>query len=143
MRKAFAIFAVLISTSVAAQSTPDTNSTPDVAILATVHAKELRFTEVPEVKVTFPGQPQNQTVWKSDRTNLPDQVQPYVTYRDIGIRLTITSTLPNIEQILNEALGPSPNVEEGAPHAKETHVRRGTASGKRTAVRAAADNNKH
>jgi hypothetical protein len=142
LRSAFVIFAVLISTTAVGQNAPDQNPTPDVAILATVHAKELRFTEVPEVKVTFPGQPKNQTVWKSDRTNLPDQVQPYVTYRDIGIRLTITSTLPNIEEILNEALGTSADAEEGGTHEKENHVRR-TGSGRHTAVRAAADNHKH
>jgi hypothetical protein len=78
---------------------------PDIAIFATVRAKSLRFEIVPKVTVTFPGDPRNENVWKSDRVNLPDQVQPHVTYRDIGIHLTITSTLPNIEQILDEALG--------------------------------------
>ncbi|HJQ41367.1 MAG TPA: hypothetical protein VKB93_29860 [Thermoanaerobaculia bacterium] len=78
---------------------------PDVAILARVHAKELRFETVPNVTVKFDGALQNQTVHTSDRTNLPDEVQPHTTYRDIGIRLTITSTLPDIEQILDEALG--------------------------------------
>jgi hypothetical protein len=78
--------------------------TPDVAILANVRARELRFETVPNVNVTFRGT--GPTVWKSDRTNLPDPVQPHVTYRDIGIRLTITSTLPNIEEILDDALKP-------------------------------------
>jgi hypothetical protein len=77
---------------------------PDVAILANVRARELRFSAVPDVNVTFRGN--GRTVWKSDRTNLPDDVQPHVTYRDIGIRLTITSTLPNIEEILDDALKP-------------------------------------
>jgi hypothetical protein len=80
---------------------------PDIAILATVRAKELRFSAVPNVTVTFADQARNATVWTTDRENLPDRVQPNVTYRDIGIRLTITSTLPNIEQILDEALGTS------------------------------------
>lgn len=69
----------------------------DIVIFANVRARELRFDEVPEVRVTA-------TTSDTERTNLPDQVQPHVTYRDIGIRLTITSTLPNIEQILDEAL---------------------------------------
>ena len=76
-------------------------SEPDVAIFATVHARELRFSEVPQGVVTSPPS-------KTERTNLPDQVQPNVTYRDIGIRLTITSTLPNIEEILDEALKEKP-----------------------------------
>jgi hypothetical protein len=75
---------------------------PDVAIFATVRARELRFEEVPDVEVRFRGN--GETVWKTDRENLPDEVQPRVLYRDIGIRLTITSTLPNIEEILKEAL---------------------------------------
>jgi hypothetical protein len=85
-----------------------TQEQPDVAIFATVHAKELRFTEVPEVKVTFPTDPQNKNVWNTEREHLPTPVQPYVTYRDIGIRLTITSTLPDIEKILDDALAPPP-----------------------------------
>lgn len=111
---------------------------PDVAILANVRAKELRFTEVPDVKVTFPDQPRNQTVWKSDRTNLPDQVQPYVTYRDIGIRLTITSTLPNIEEILDDALGPQQPATGERQHVENRSDAPHPAARKRTAHRAAA-----
>lgn len=93
---------LLLALAAAAQTAPPTQ--PDVAILATVHARELRFDQVPEVKVTFPDN--NVHVSKTDRTNLPDQVQPHVIYRDIGIRLTITSTLPDIEKIVDEALAP-------------------------------------
>lgn len=86
----------------------------DVAITATVKAESLRFEIVPKVSVTFLGQ-NTATVWKTQRTNLPDQVQPYVTYRDIGIRLVITSTLPDIEKILDDALrepAPAPEREK-------------------------------
>lgn len=86
---------------------------PDVAITATVRARELRFSRVPEVRVTFRGSVngvENATVWTTDRQNLPETVQPHVTYRDIGIRLTITSTLPDIERILDEALGPQSRI---------------------------------
>jgi hypothetical protein len=79
---------------------------PDVAIYVTLRAKELRFEFVPEVTVTFTGDPRNINVSQNDRQNLPKPVQPRVLYRDIGIRLTITTTLANIEQILDEALGP-------------------------------------
>ena len=91
--------------ALAAAAPPPAETQPDVAILARVQAKELRFEVVPKVTVTFDDEHRNHTVWKSERTNLPDEVQPHVTYRDIGIRLTITSTLPDIEQILDEALG--------------------------------------
>ena len=141
MRLFAALAGIIFCSAAFAQQSP----APDVAIFATVHADQLRFTEVPDVKVTFTN-PQNQNVWKSDRTNLPDRVQPYVTYRDIGIRLTITSTLPNIEQILNEALGPSANVEEAAPNEKAGSSRRSTRArnaARGTATAAAANHNKH
>ena len=102
---------ILIAYAIAAATpaVPPANTEPDVALLATVHAKQLQFDVVPDVKVTFPDQAKNQTVWHSDRTNLPQQVQPHVIYRDIGIRLTITSTLPDIEKIVDEALAPETN----------------------------------
>jgi hypothetical protein len=99
---ALAVAALLFGPAASAQQTPAVESA-DVAIIARVRAKQLRFDKVPEVRVTFRGT--GATVWKTDRTNLPDEVQPNVTYRDIGILLTITSTLPNIEQILDDALG--------------------------------------
>ena len=116
-------FGVLMTAACAAsaQNTsapPPSDAAPDVAIFATVHARELRFDEAPQVNVTFTGNVNghpNQTVWHSDRTNLPDQVQPHVTYRDIGIRLTITSILPDIEQILDEALAPAAAAATAAP----------------------------
>ena len=76
---------------------------PDVAITATVRAKELRFETVPNVTVTFDGRSAS-NVWRSDRENLPKPVEPRTIYRDIGIRLTITSTLEDIERIVDEAL---------------------------------------
>jgi hypothetical protein len=103
------ILVALLAMPAAGQTTPapDQSSEPDIAIFATVRAERLTFELVPEVTVTFPGDPRNQNVWTSDRQNLPDAVQPHVTYRNIGIHLTITSTLPDIEQILDEALGKS------------------------------------
>lgn len=96
----------------------------DITIIANVRAKELRFTFVPKVTVHFTGSVNgipNVTVHKTDRHNLPEEVQPNVTYRDIGIRLTITSTLANIEQILDEVLGPESRVipEQQSPESQQ------------------------
>ena len=112
MHRCYGIAALLWAAGMFAQApsaSPPPEQPPDVALTATARARELRFFQVPQVSVTFTGSINgvpNVTVWKTDRTNLPEQVQPHVTYRDIGIRLTITSTLPNIEQILDDALGP-------------------------------------
>lgn len=77
----------------------------DLSITANVTARELRFEVVPNPTVEFSGQPRRDTVWEAERTNLPAQIQPGVTYRDIGIRLKITSVFADIERIVAEALG--------------------------------------
>jgi hypothetical protein len=80
-------------------------------------ARELRFEAVPNVTTRVWGNVNGvpaETVSKSDRQNLPAEVQPNVVYRDIGIRLTITSTLPDIEKILDEVFGPESRVSPAA-----------------------------
>ena len=78
---------------------------PDISIRARVTAREIIFYEVPNVSVTFLVPERNSTVWDTQRQNLPDKVQPNVVYRNVGVNLTITSTLKNIDEILNDALG--------------------------------------
>lgn len=80
----------------------------DLAIKARVMAKSLLFRRVPEPKVEFTGRPRRETVWESERENLPESVQPGVTYRDVGITLRITSVFPDIDRIVSEALGEAP-----------------------------------
>jgi hypothetical protein len=92
---------------------PDIRNDPDVkaadvAIIANVTAQELRFDVVPNSTVEFPGKPRNETIWHADRFNLPDKIEPGVTYRNIGIRLKITSSLADIDRIVAEALGEIP-----------------------------------
>jgi hypothetical protein len=111
MRGAGILLVLLATGASQAQPQSQPKPQPDVAIFATVRARELRFDQVGPVSVTAIGAVNGRpalTVDRSDRQNLPERVQPYVTYRDIGIRLTITSTLPDIEKILDEALGPPP-----------------------------------
>ena len=77
----------------------------DLAITANVTARALRFEVVPNATVEFPGQPKRETVWDAQRQNLPRPVQPFTTYRDIGIHLVITSVFADIDRIVAEALG--------------------------------------
>ncbi|MDQ1611338.1 MAG: hypothetical protein QOG00_1269 [Pyrinomonadaceae bacterium] len=95
----------------------NTTDNPDLSITANVTARELRFEVVPTPKVEFPGRPHRDTVWEAERTNLPPQVQPGVTYRDLGIRLKITSVFADIERIVAEALGEIPASDDAAPPA--------------------------
>jgi hypothetical protein len=86
----------------------------DVSITANVTARELRFEVVPNPTVEFTGKPERITVWEADRQNLPQQVEPGVTYRNIGIQLRIASRFADIERIVAEALGEIPVSDEAS-----------------------------
>ena len=64
---------------------------PDIAIDAGVEMRELRFEKVPDPEVDFRGNTRRNSVWTSRRTNLPDEVQEDVVYRDAGIKLRIAT----------------------------------------------------
>jgi hypothetical protein len=92
---------------------PDIRNDPDVeagdiVIIANITAKELRFDVVPNPTVEFPEKSKVESIWHADRYNLPDKIEPGVTYRNIGIRLKIVSRLADIDRIVSEALGEMP-----------------------------------
>ncbi len=87
----------------------------DLSITARVTAESLRFEKVPNTRVEFTGKPARETVWEAERENLPQQVQPGVTYRNIGITLRITSVFADIDRIVAEALGEVPINDEARP----------------------------
>ena len=64
---------------------------PDIAVNAKVRMRELHFTQVPDPEVNFRGNTRRNSVWTSRRTNLPDEVQEDVVYRDAGIKLRIAT----------------------------------------------------
>lgn len=59
---------------------------PDVEVSASARARELRFGTVPETKVWFEGEPDVRSSSRTERENLPDEVEPGVTYRDVEVR---------------------------------------------------------
>jgi hypothetical protein len=59
---------------------------PDVDVSTWVRAKELRFGIVPEVKIWFAGEPGFRASSRTEKENLPDDVEPGVTYRDAEAR---------------------------------------------------------
>jgi hypothetical protein len=68
---------------------------PDIEIGAVVRAKKLRFKSKPKTEVEFHKRseadldglaPEIQTASGSKRENLPDEVEPGVTYRDVHVR---------------------------------------------------------
>ena len=66
---------------------------PDIALDAGVKMRELRFERVPDPEVNFRGNTARNSVWVSRRTNLPDEVQEGVVYRDAGVRLRIATEI--------------------------------------------------
>jgi hypothetical protein len=65
---------------------------PDVEIGASVKAKRLRFRRKPETDVDLHGEvverdhrEEVETTSGSERENLPDEVEPGVTYRDVRV----------------------------------------------------------
>jgi len=58
----------------------------DVEVLTGLRIKSLRFGVVPETEVSFGGEPGERSSSKVERENLPEEVEPGVTYRDVGVR---------------------------------------------------------
>ncbi len=69
---------------------------------------------VPNPTVEFPSTFERENVWEADRQNLPKPVEPGVTYRNIGIKLRISSRFADIDRIVAEALGEIP-VSDNSP----------------------------
>jgi hypothetical protein len=102
----------------------------DVSITAQLKARSLLFETVPSPKVQFSGQPERDTAWEAQRENLPTPVEPGVTYRNIGIRLKITSVFRDIDRIVAEALGEIPLTEDASTNQAPTEDRAQTTSAK-------------
>ena len=84
-------------------STPPAKAGPELVLVATVRAKALKFDEVPKVDVAFRGSGPRRTVWKTERVNLPIHPEAGVTYHDVAVRLTITSTIEELGELLSRA----------------------------------------
>jgi hypothetical protein len=73
-----------------------TDREPDVEISAAVRAKELRFECKPDVRVgawaNAPASAEN----VSERENLPDELEPGVTYRNFALRWRLAARLDDL-----------------------------------------------
>lgn len=66
---------------------------PDIDVSTSVRAKKLRFGAVPETKVWFEGEPGEESTSETERENLPDEVEPGVTYRNVEVRWSASSRI--------------------------------------------------
>jgi hypothetical protein len=79
---------------------------PDVEMSFSVRAEELRFECKPEVDlVAFADSPATVEL-QSERDNLPDDVEPGVTYRDIAVRWRAAARLnePDWDEAVSDEL---------------------------------------
>jgi hypothetical protein len=77
----------------ASRKRPSRPHSADIELVASVEADELRFDEPPETEVRFHGEPDHESASGSDRTNLPERVEPGVTYRDVHVDYRLASRL--------------------------------------------------
>jgi hypothetical protein len=66
---------------------------PDVEIVASAAADELRFDTQPEVRVSFPGTGNRDSRQVTRRQNIDTPVQPGKTYRRVLVATRISSRL--------------------------------------------------
>ena len=69
------------------------NQEPDVEISAKVRAKELRFECKPDVDVGAYSDSPASAESVSERENLPDELEPGVTYKDFAVRWRLAARL--------------------------------------------------
>ena len=62
-----------------------------------MQANQLRFDERPQTEVCFFGEPGHESASGSDRTNLPERVEPGVTYRDVRVDYRLASRLASVD----------------------------------------------
>jgi hypothetical protein len=74
-----------------------TEPRPDVEIAASARAKELRFECKPTVHIAAYANRPASAGSVSERENLPDEVEPGVTYEDIEVRWRLWARLEDPE----------------------------------------------
>ena len=84
---------------------PDGVERPDVEIGASVRAKRIRFKQKPETDVKFHGELRErdrhselETASGSERKNLPEEIEPGVTYRDVRVRWRAAARIKRPEE---------------------------------------------
>jgi hypothetical protein len=70
---------------------------PDVEIAATVRAEELRFECKPDVRVTAYSNSPASAESLTERENLPDELEPGVSYRNFAVRWHVAARLDDSE----------------------------------------------
>jgi hypothetical protein len=70
---------------------------PDVEIAASARADEVRFECKPEVRVRAYANAPATAESVSERENLPDELEPGVTYRNVSVRWRLAARLDDAD----------------------------------------------
>ncbi len=70
---------------------------PDLEMAAAVRAREVRFECIPEVRVVAYADMPTSAEQVFERKNLPDQLEPGVTYRDFEVSWRVSARLDDPE----------------------------------------------
>ena len=76
---------------------------PRVDLVVTFAARSVVFDDVPRIRMAFGGSGPRKAVWRVERTNLPARVERGVEYRDVRVRLTLSSTVDEFESLIEDA----------------------------------------
>ena len=87
-----------------------TDRRPDVEMSFSVRAEELRFDRSPDVDVVAFADSPAAAQLQSERDNLPDEIEPGVTYRNVAVRWRAAAWLgdPDWGEAVNDALHTRP-----------------------------------
>jgi hypothetical protein len=94
-----AMTTVVLDDPAGSSSEPIDPATADVVFTGNVHADEVEWHVVPNIRVQFHGSPGIQTEWSSMRENLPRPVEAGKIYRDVGAEVRILTRLPDQKSI--------------------------------------------
>jgi hypothetical protein len=76
---------------------PNDDRPPDIEIGAIVRADRMRFDRRPETEVEFVGRSIEEQESGSERVNLPDEVEPKKTYRDVTVGWRAAAWIEDVE----------------------------------------------
>jgi hypothetical protein len=68
---------------------------PDISFTATVQARQMRWDQDPDARVTCTGSPGYESVSESARIGLPDRVRAGETYRNVRVHYRLRCALPD------------------------------------------------
>jgi translocation and assembly module TamB len=85
---------------------------PDVSFTASLRIGELRFAEPPQASIQVVVQPGGQPLVDLQLENVPAAPQAGTTYRDVGVRLTVTGAL--VDVAVGAAGAPNPGASPDA-----------------------------